>query len=99
MGFLRSEDMYLYKFVLPKDTAWQSIRALGYTNAAHFIDMNRHEQPYKLPYTDMVKRCEESERRLMYSSLPLMLPYSYLAKECKRYRVSLISPQTVDHLD
>ena len=73
MGFLRSDDMYLYKFVLPKDTAWQSIKALGNTNAVHIIDMNRNEQSYKLPYTDMVKRCEESERRLMYYSLPLMI--------------------------
>jgi len=66
MGLLRSEDMYLYKFVLSKDNAWDAIQTLGKTKSAHIIDMNRSEQPYKLPYTEMIKRCEETERRLMY---------------------------------
>ena len=65
MGLLRSEDMYLYKFVVSKDNAWQVINYLGKIQSAHFIDMNKNEQSYKLPYTDMIKRCEESERRLM----------------------------------
>jgi hypothetical protein len=65
MGFLRSEDMHLYKFLLTKDNAYQTMRALGKANAVHFLDMNKSEQAFKLPYTDLVKRCEEAERRIM----------------------------------
>ena len=66
MGLFRSEDMYLYKFLIFKDNAYQVIRNLGSLNCAHFLDMNKNEQAFKLPYTQIIKRCEESERRLMY---------------------------------
>ena len=69
MGILRSEDMYLYKFVISKDNAWQVINYLGKVKSTHFIDMNKDQQPFKLPYTDMVKRCDEADRRLMYAIL------------------------------
>lgn len=67
MGILRSEDMYLFKFVISKDSAWQVINYLGKIKSTHLIDMNKDKQPYKLPYTEMIKRCEEAERRLMYA--------------------------------
>ena len=65
MGILRSEDMFLYKFVLSKDNVWEIIHNMGKIESVHFIDMNRSESSFKLPYTDMIKRCEETERRLM----------------------------------
>ena len=65
MGILRSEDMYLYKFILTKDNVWEMIHTIGKIKSVHFIDMNKNESNFKLPYTDMIKRCEESERRLM----------------------------------
>lgn len=65
MGFLRSEDMYLYKFLTPKDGAYQAIRNIGKVNAAHFLNMNKSGFNYKLPYTEMIKRCEEAERRML----------------------------------
>ncbi|CDW87677.1 v-type atpase 116kda subunit family protein [Stylonychia lemnae] len=80
MGILRSEDMFLFKFVVQKDNVWEIINNLGRTKSVHFIDMNRNEQSFKLPYTDMIKRCEETERRLIY-------------------RVKLITPQTLQHLE
>lgn len=64
MGFIRSEDMQLYKFLITKDNAYQTIKNLGRANAVHFLNMNKNEQIFKLPYTDIIKRCEESERRI-----------------------------------
>lgn len=64
MGFLRSEDMHLFKVIIAKDSAYHLIRTLGKVNAAHFINVNKHEQAFKLAYIDMVKRCEESEKKL-----------------------------------
>ena len=65
MGLLRSEDMYLYKFVISKDNAYHVVRSLGILNCVHFLNMNKNEQSFKLPYTHIIKRCEESERRLL----------------------------------
>lgn len=65
MGILRSEDMYLYKFAVTKDNAWQVVEILGKINSSHIIDMNKKQQVYKLQYTDMIKRCEETERKLL----------------------------------
>jgi hypothetical protein len=64
MGFFRSEDMYLYKFLVSKDNSYQTIRTMGKINAMHFINLNKNEQAFKLTYVEMVKRCEESERHL-----------------------------------
>lgn len=30
MGLLRSEDMYLYKFGMSKDNAWEALNNLGH---------------------------------------------------------------------
>ena len=65
MGFLRSEDMYLYKFLVTKDNAYHGIRSLGKLNAVHILNTTKDEQAFKLPYTDMIKRCEDTERKLM----------------------------------
>jgi hypothetical protein len=62
MGIFRSEDMYLYKFVLSKDDAWDIINILGHINTCHIIDMNKNVQSFRLPYIEMIKRCELSER-------------------------------------
>lgn len=65
MGILRSEDMYLYKFVVSKDNAWDLFNILGHIECCHLIDMNKTVQSYKLPYIETVKRCEDIERKLL----------------------------------
>jgi len=37
MGILRSEDMYLYKFIIQKDNVWEMINNLGKIKCVHFI--------------------------------------------------------------
>lgn len=64
--FLRSETMYLYQFVMSKDNEYQVCHYLGLRNMAHFIDMNPQVQVFELPYISMTKRCEESERRMIF---------------------------------
>jgi len=77
MGFIRSEDMYLYKFLLTKDAAYQAVRNFGKISAVHFLNMNKNEQTFKLPYTEMVKRCEETEKRIMYAVFILFMLSEY----------------------
>jgi len=61
----RSEDMALYQLTLAKDDAWDVMNTLGHLSAAHFINLNKAEQPFNLPYCNQIKRCEETEKRLL----------------------------------
>jgi len=56
--------MRLYQLTVPKDDAWEIMNDFGENGLSHFIDLNKDEQPYSLPYTPQVKACEESERKL-----------------------------------
>jgi vacuolar-type H+-ATPase subunit I/STV1 len=57
--------MTLYQIAIPKDDAWEVMNELGNLNVAHFIDLNQGEQPFNLPYANQIKRCEETERRIL----------------------------------
>jgi hypothetical protein len=64
--FIRSEDMRLFKTVIATDNAWEVMNELGKLNAFHFHNMNSDEQAFNLPYANMVKRVEDSQRKLEY---------------------------------
>ena len=64
MSHLRSENMYLHKMCVSKDNAWKSIRQLGDTKLAHFLDINKDQQPFALPYSSLIKRNEHLLRRI-----------------------------------
>jgi V-type H+-transporting ATPase subunit a len=66
MGIFRSEDMTLFQIRVPKDDAWDVMNRLGGLDLAHFLNLNKAEQPFNLPYANQIKRCEETERRLLY---------------------------------
>ena len=51
---------------IPKDDSWRVIESLGNLDLAHFIDLNKNEQPFSLPYATRVKLCDETERRIQY---------------------------------
>lgn len=76
--FLRSEDMYLYQFVMTKDNEYQVCHYLGQRNLAHFVDMNPLDKIFDLPYIGMTKRCEEAERRI-----------SFLTQVCQECHIEL----------
>ena len=58
--------MELYRLTIPKDDSWRVIESLGNLDLAHFIDLNKNEQPFSLPYATRVKLCDETERRIQY---------------------------------
>ena len=65
MSIMRSEDMNLLKLVMSKDQEYSIIDHIGQLEMAHFIDINVEEEVYTLPYMDMLRRCEEAERRIV----------------------------------
>jgi V-type H+-transporting ATPase subunit a len=88
MGIFRSEDMYFYKFTCFKDNAWKVIRELGKLNSLDFIDLNRTDQAFNLPYGNTLKRCEEVLRNLII-----------LQSECNKLNVTLTAPESIDDFD
>lgn len=54
---------------------------------AHFIDVNEEEEVYNLPYVDMLRRCEEAEKKMLF-----------VQKQCENHGVSLRKVRAVDQL-
>lgn len=77
--------MELYRVTIPKDDAWKVVESLGNLDVAHFIDMNKGEQPFNLPYASRIKLCDEAERRL-----------AFLLSKCKEHHIPIKKPESVE---
>jgi hypothetical protein len=42
--------MELYRMTIPKDDIWKVVNELGRKNFAHYVDLNKSEQLFNLPY-------------------------------------------------
>ena len=84
MGLFRSEEMRLYQMTVPKDNAWNVVNKFGDMGQAQFIDLNKDETPYNLPYTAQVKACEEAERKL-----------AYLREQCNQNLIKINPPKDI----
>ena len=80
--------MELYRISIPKDDAWTVIKAIGESNFAHFIDLNKNEKVFNLPYAYRIKLCEETERRL-----------AFLIAKSKELKVPVTRPKDIDTQD
>lgn len=61
------------------------IEQLGKINVVHFLDLNKTEQPFNLPYAPQIRRCDETERRILF-----------LINKCKENFIKINKPQNVD---
>jgi hypothetical protein len=56
--------MQMYQMTMPKDDAWFIMNEMGNLGSVHFIDLNKGEQAFNLPYSSQIKRCDETLRRI-----------------------------------
>lgn len=50
---------------MPKDDAWFIMNEVGtLPSGVHFVDLNKGEQTFSLPYASQMRRCDETLRRL-----------------------------------
>lgn len=54
----------MYQVTMPKDDAWFIMNELGNLGSVHFMDLNKGEQTFHLPYANQIRRCDETLRRL-----------------------------------
>ena len=80
--------MQLFQLTVPKDDAWSVANILGSTSTAHFIDLNKNEQPFDLPYTARIKMCDDAERRL-----------NFIIQECKENRIRVNKPHSQENFE
>jgi 5-formaminoimidazole-4-carboxamide-1-beta-D-ribofuranosyl 5'-monophosphate synthetase len=78
--------MELYRISIPKDDAWKVIEKIGEDNFAHFVDLNKNEKVFNLPYAYRIKMCDETERRIQY----LLARTAELKVPCYRPKDELI---------
>ena len=64
MGIFRSEDIHLCKIAMTKDVCYESMRALGRLGIVSFIDLNKNAQVFELPFSNEMKRCNETFRSI-----------------------------------
>ena len=58
MGLYRSEKMKLYQLTVPKDDVHTAMNAIGDIGKMHFIDLNKDQSAFGLPYTTSIKKIE-----------------------------------------
>jgi hypothetical protein len=58
--------MELYRISIPKDDVWRVVEQIGLSNFAHFIDLNKEEKAFQLPYAFRIKMCDDTERRIAF---------------------------------
>lgn len=75
----------LYQLAIPKDDSWDVMNALGQLSTAHFLNLNKGEQPFNLPFCQQIRRCDETERRLLH-----------ILHECRTMRVKVNIPKSQD---
>jgi len=49
---------------MPNDDAWYLMNEMGNMGTIHFMDLNKAEQPFHLPYAGQIKRADEALRRI-----------------------------------
>jgi hypothetical protein len=70
--------MELYQVTMSKDDAWFVTNALGLNGQLHFIDLNKGENNFHLPYYGQLGRCEQAIRGL-----------DIIAAECKKLKIKV----------
>ena len=66
MSIFRSEDMNLLKLILTKDQEYAIVDLIGQMEIAHFVNVTEHQEVFTLPYSMMMQRCEEAERKILF---------------------------------
>lgn len=90
MSQLRSETMQLFQIQIKRDQDWDTMHQLFQLDCLHFVDINAHIQPHQLLYADIVRRCDETYKKIVFCE-----------DIFKNYQVPMRAPEnlaTLDHL-
>ena len=64
MSQFRSEDMTLLQVMIPNDQGYEILSKLLELDMVHYVDLNKNVMPNKLPFTELLKRAEETNKKI-----------------------------------
>lgn len=79
--------MNLLKLIMTKDQEYAIVDSIGQLEIAHFVNVNEKEEVSKLPYSMMMSRCEEVERKMLY-----------VLDQCEKHGIKLERVKAVETL-
>jgi len=56
--------MTLLQIMLPHDQGYEIVSKLLEMDMVHYVDLNRNVLPNKLPFTELLKRAEETSKKI-----------------------------------
>ena len=56
--------MTLLQVFLPQDQGYEAISHLLSLDMVHYVDLNRNVMPNELPFTTLLKRAEETNKKI-----------------------------------
>jgi len=64
MSQLRSEDMTLLQVIIPHEQGYEAVSQLLELDMVHYVDLNKNVMPTRLPFTELLKRAEETSKKI-----------------------------------
>ncbi len=61
---MRSENMTLLQVMMPYDQGYETISQLLELDFVHYVDLNKNVMPNNLDFTDLLKRAEETSKKI-----------------------------------
>lgn len=80
--------MSLYQLTIPRDNDYEIINQFLQLDCLHYVELNGHVQPHQLLYADILRRAEETSRKL-----------AYMEDVFSEYNVKMEAPQSVEELN
>lgn len=79
--------MTLFQVTVPRDNDWSIIQEFLNLDFLHYIDVNAHKQPHQLLYTDLLRRIEDTNKKI-----------SFIEDLFKEYNVHMSAPTSSEEL-
>lgn len=73
---------------MPRDNDYEIMTELLELHICHYVDLNKHIQTHQLLYTDMLKRAEETQKKIQF-----------IETIYTEYSVKLKAPQEIERLN
>jgi len=80
--------MSLFQLTIKRDQDWDTMNQLFKCDYLHYQDINAHIQPHQLLFADYVKRCEDTNKRILYCE-----------DMFKHYEVSMHAPPSLESME
>jgi hypothetical protein len=80
--------MSLFQVTIKRDHDWETINELFKLTTVHYIDINSHIQAHQLLFADVLRRADESQKKI-----------TYLEEVLAQYQVKVVAPKNLQEFE